>query len=73
MPRFRQYQQQDAHEFLRYALDRLHTEVMHFVPDGTLKDTPYISLGHKGSSSIVISIFVILQSDIRCLTCSGEA
>lgn len=74
VPRFRGYQQQDAHEFLRYMLDRLHTELMHLLPDGTLKDSPYISLGHKGRSSIVTSVFGgTLQSEVRCLNCSVES
>nr|CAD7195550.1 unnamed protein product [Timema douglasi] len=57
VPRFRGYQQQDAHEFLRYMLDRLHTELLHLLPDFTLKDNPYISLGHKSTSSIVTTVF----------------
>lgn len=67
---FRGYQQQDAHEFLRYMLDRLHTELLGLIPDETLRDSPYISLDHKGRSSIVTSIFGgTLQSEVRCLNC----
>nr|CAD7424199.1 unnamed protein product [Timema monikensis] len=74
VPRFRGYQQQDAHEFLRYMLDRLHTELLHLLPDFTLKDNPYISLGHKSTSSIVTTVFGgTLQSEVRCLNCSSES
>lgn len=62
---FRGYQQQDAHEFLRYMLDRLHTELLHLLPDSSLKDSPYISLAQKGRSSIVTSVFGgTLQSEV---------
>ncbi|XP_049791629.1 ubiquitin carboxyl-terminal hydrolase 3-like isoform X2 [Schistocerca nitens] len=69
----RGYQQQDAHEFLRYMLDRLHTELLHLLPDFSLKESPYISL-QKGRTSIVTSVFGgTLQSEVRCLNCSTES
>ncbi|KAL0271487.1 UNVERIFIED_CONTAM: hypothetical protein PYX00_008567 [Menopon gallinae] len=74
VPRFRGYQQQDAHEFLRYMLDRLHTELLSLLPDETLRDSQYISLDHKGRSSIVTSVFGgTLQSEVRCLNCFTES
>ncbi|XP_039291579.1 ubiquitin carboxyl-terminal hydrolase 3 [Nilaparvata lugens] len=72
VPRFRGYQQQDAHEFLLYMLSRVHTELLHLLPDlkNTLKDNLYVSLGH----SIVTSVFGgVLQSEVRCLNCSMES
>lgn len=57
---YRGYQQQDAHEFLRYMLDRLHTELLHLLPDFTLKD-----FSHKNKTSIVTSVFGgTLQSEV---------
>jgi ubiquitin carboxyl-terminal hydrolase 3 len=64
VPRFRGYQQQDAHEFLRYMLDRLHTELLALLP-GKLKAEPKIQ-----TSSLVTSVFGgSLQSCVTCLTC----
>ncbi|XP_014292497.1 ubiquitin carboxyl-terminal hydrolase 3 [Halyomorpha halys] len=69
VPRYRGYQQQDAHEFLRYMLDRLHTELLHLLPDFTLKD-----FSHKNKTSIVTSVFGgTLQSEVRCLNCGTES
>lgn len=52
MPRFRGYQQQDAHEFLTYMLDRLHTELLQLLP--RLGHEP---LGLRGKQSIVTAVF----------------
>ncbi|XP_014262366.1 ubiquitin carboxyl-terminal hydrolase 3-like [Cimex lectularius] len=72
VPRYRGYQQQDAHEFLRYMLDRLHTELLHLLPDFSLKESQYIS--HKNKTSIVTSVFGgMLQSEVRCLNCGTES
>ncbi|CAB0013588.1 unnamed protein product [Nesidiocoris tenuis] len=66
VPRYRGYAQQDAHEFLRYMLDRLHTELLHLLPDFSLKDSHFIS--HKNKTSIVTSVFGgTLQSEVLCL------
>jgi hypothetical protein len=54
-------------------LDRLHTELLHLLPDFTLKDNPYISLGHKSRSSIVTSVFGgTLQSEVSSFFLSVE-
>ncbi|XP_064648474.1 ubiquitin carboxyl-terminal hydrolase 3-like [Lineus longissimus] len=71
VPRFRGYQQQDAHEFMRYLLDRLHTELLTLLPYPNL-NSPFI--GPKGKSTIVTAIFGgILQNEVRCLICGIES
>lgn len=63
VPKFRGYQQQDAHEFMRYLLDKLHTELIQVRKPQ-----------HKTGQSIVSDIFEgILQSDVSCLTCRNES
>ena len=67
VPRFRGYQQQDAHEFLRYILDHLHTELMQ-VSNAGIKQT---SLGKD--NSIVTTIFGgVLQNEVICLNCNQQ-
>ncbi|CAB3359084.1 Hypothetical predicted protein [Cloeon dipterum] len=62
VPRFRGYQQQDAHEFLRYMLDRLHTELLTLLPN------------EPANHSIVTSVFGgTLQSEVHCLTCGTDS
>ena len=68
---FRGYQQQDAHEFMRYLLDRLHTELLSLLPYPN-NNSPFI--GPKGKSTIVTAIFGgLLQNEVTCLECRMES
>lgn len=71
VPRFRGYQQQDAHEFLRYMLDRLHTELLSLLP--STADTELLTKRPKlvpSTQSLVTSMFGgTLQSCVTCLNC----
>ncbi|CAH0718205.1 unnamed protein product, partial [Brenthis ino] len=70
VPRFRGYQQQDAHEFLRYMLDRLHTELLQLLPP----DRAEGGFVPRAPSSIVTAVFGgTLQSEVRCLACGSES
>jgi len=77
VPRFRGYQQQDAHEFLRYMLDRLHTELLLLLPgkfrndrvEEVLRGSPLAK-----SNSVVTSVFGgTLQSEVTCLNCRSTS
>lgn len=71
VPRFRGYQQQDAHEFMRYLLDRLHVELLELLPYPN-NNSPYI--GPKAKGTIVTAIFGgLLQSEVNCLSCGTES
>uniref|UniRef100_T1IK79 Ubiquitin carboxyl-terminal hydrolase n=1 Tax=Strigamia maritima TaxID=126957 RepID=T1IK79_STRMM len=71
VPRFRGYQQQDAHEFLRYVLDRLHVELLNILPFPH-SSSPFI--GPVGKSTIVSFIFGgMLQNEVKCLSCGTES
>ncbi|KAJ0175042.1 hypothetical protein K1T71_009183 [Dendrolimus kikuchii] len=72
VPRFRGYQQQDAHEFLRYMLDRLHTELLQLLPPDR-SDSGYMARA-PSASSIVTAVFGgTLQSEVRCLACGTDS
>ncbi|KAI5695993.1 hypothetical protein M8J75_006594 [Diaphorina citri] len=72
--RFGWFRQQDAHEFLRYTLDRVHNELVH-LPDSVTIATEAKEEGGGGGKdtkpSIVTNIFGgALLSEVRCLTCT---
>uniref|UniRef100_A0A7N9AUQ7 Ubiquitin carboxyl-terminal hydrolase n=1 Tax=Mastacembelus armatus TaxID=205130 RepID=A0A7N9AUQ7_9TELE len=83
MPSFRGYQQQDAHEFMRYLLDHLHRELQYSRNGATFPLTSqegvrlattegkcYIN----GTASVVTSIFGgVLQNEVNCLICGTES
>uniref|UniRef100_A0A673NJB2 Ubiquitin carboxyl-terminal hydrolase n=1 Tax=Sinocyclocheilus rhinocerous TaxID=307959 RepID=A0A673NJB2_9TELE len=82
MPSFRGYQQQDAHEFLRYLLDHLHREMQgskNGLPSPALSpDRPKHASESKccinGTSTIVTSVFGgVLQNEVYCLICGTES
>ncbi|KAM6937534.1 ubiquitin carboxyl-terminal hydrolase 3 [Xenentodon cancila] len=83
MPSFRGYQQQDAHEFMRYLLDHLHRELQcsrngashPVVPqDGVRLTSAEGKCCVNGSPSVVTSSFGgILQNEVNCLICGTES
>uniref|UniRef100_A0A667YW45 Ubiquitin carboxyl-terminal hydrolase n=1 Tax=Myripristis murdjan TaxID=586833 RepID=A0A667YW45_9TELE len=83
MPSFRGYQQQDAHEFMRYLLDHLHRELQgspngaaHPVSpqDGVRLSTSGGKCCINGTPTVVTSIFGgILQNEVNCLVCRTES
>lgn len=82
MPSFRGYQQQDAHEFLRYLLDHLHREMQGNKngspsPAVALDEPNYASESKcfiNGTSTIVTAVFGgVLQNEVYCLICGTES
>ncbi|XP_072837743.2 ubiquitin carboxyl-terminal hydrolase 3 isoform X4 [Pogona vitticeps] len=82
MPNFRGYQQQDAHEFMRYLLDHLHLELQggfNGVSRAVIsQENSSLSAGSRccinGASTVVTAIFGgILQNEVNCLICGTES
>ncbi|XP_056138647.1 ubiquitin carboxyl-terminal hydrolase 3 [Lampris incognitus] len=83
MPSFRGYQQQDAHEFMRYLLDHLHRELQagrngaaHPVSpqDCVILPSSAGKCSINGTSTVVTSVFGgILQNEVNCLICGNES
>jgi ubiquitin carboxyl-terminal hydrolase 3 len=70
---YRGYQQQDAHEFMRVLLDRLHSELLLLLPYPAGEDAPYV-LNRGRRSTIVSAIFGgILQNEVHCLACGFQS
>lgn len=62
VPRFRGYQQQDAHEFMHYLLDRVHTELL--LSPKSFGTTETIITGIFGG---------LLHSEVKCLVCGTHS
>uniref|UniRef100_A0A3P9II49 Ubiquitin carboxyl-terminal hydrolase n=1 Tax=Oryzias latipes TaxID=8090 RepID=A0A3P9II49_ORYLA len=83
MPSFRGYQQQDAHEFMRYLLDHLHRELQYSrngashpvsPQDGVRLSSAEGKCCTNGAPSVVTSIFGgLLQNEVNCLICGTES
>ncbi|XP_053128809.1 ubiquitin carboxyl-terminal hydrolase 3 isoform X4 [Hemicordylus capensis] len=82
MPNFRGYQQQDAHEFMRYLLDHLHLELQGgfngISRSVILQENSGLSAASRccinGTSTVVTAIFGgILQNEVNCLICGTES
>ncbi|XP_058429353.1 ubiquitin carboxyl-terminal hydrolase 3 isoform X3 [Marmota monax] len=82
MPNFRGYQQQDAHEFMRYLLDHLHLELQGgfngVSRSAILQENSTLPASNKccinGASTVVTAIFGgILQNEVNCLICGTES
>ncbi|XP_073159674.1 ubiquitin carboxyl-terminal hydrolase 3 isoform X3 [Lepidochelys kempii] len=76
------YQQQDAHEFMRYLLDHLHLELQGGFNGVSrsviLQENSGLSGSNKccinGASTVVTAIFGgILQNEVNCLICGTES
>uniref|UniRef100_A0A8C2WFT1 ubiquitinyl hydrolase 1 n=1 Tax=Cyclopterus lumpus TaxID=8103 RepID=A0A8C2WFT1_CYCLU len=76
MPSFRGYQQQDAHEFMRYLLDHLHRELQ-YSRNGA--SHPFVTLtGPEYDCCIFFLLSTsnfggILQNEVNCLICGTES
>uniref|UniRef100_A0A0K0CX37 ubiquitinyl hydrolase 1 n=1 Tax=Angiostrongylus cantonensis TaxID=6313 RepID=A0A0K0CX37_ANGCA len=70
-PRFRGYHQQDAHEFLRCTMDRLHSELRRCRLPESVSQWLAAACGSESlNGSAVTTLFEgLLQSQVVCLTC----
>ncbi|MCJ8735912.1 hypothetical protein PDJAM_G00252920 [Pangasius djambal] len=80
MPSFRGYQQQDAHEFLRYLLDHLHRELQgskNGLPGSSLLPDNLNSGSNcsiNGTPTMVTAVFGgVLHNEVNCLICGTES
>uniref|UniRef100_A0A3P8UP42 Ubiquitin carboxyl-terminal hydrolase n=1 Tax=Cynoglossus semilaevis TaxID=244447 RepID=A0A3P8UP42_CYNSE len=83
MPSFSGYQQQDAHEFMRYLLDYLHRELQYSCNGASIPASPQDDVrlsttkdkcSINGPGSVVTSVFGgILQNEVNCLICGTES
>lgn len=80
VPTFKGYHQHDAHEFLRYMLDRLHTELQNVpnslpaAPTNSKMKNYICPTPIKKGTSFVTNVFEgTLLSEVRCLVCGTES